>query len=746
MRTREHPWRRTRVRRVAAAVILAAAVVAVQVPLLPLPLPVYIRWADGLDEAQKADAARQLRLRHVDTRDDGVWITNATDTSTEAIRAVVQDPRVADTYNVDRGNFELDRAWTTPAAWLRRTFPSVREISDNYLEGVMRPALIPLAALLAVAWLAFGRAFRRHGGWLLRGIPDLSSHALAIVRVAYGAAMTRVVLHSDIGPMPLDVQRLESWASRTDIVRAIAASANGGSSIRMALLGSLALFTLGLVPRVSLAVSAALLTLLASVLVTHQSTHDFGLPAVAMWLMVLVPWKEGFGLSWTWRRWRGAPDSVGANPRGLAIWLPPFAVGVAFLAAAFAKLDISGVEWITSGAIRYHFISDASAAPVNWGLSIATSDAAAVALSLGAVLLEGAFWTVILFRHPLVRLLYGIAGVAVLAGFYLFQGVFWPAWWILVLALLPWASVIDALVARLRRHEVLADGQCPMCRRTARVLHALDWFDRLTFVDASDDEARERVAPGLERSAALTEMYVIDERGSRVAGYDGYLRLAAGVPLLWVPRLIGMLPPVAAAGRAIYRRVAESRIRRGRCTDDVCAPDDAPLPRRRIDRPRMLSRAAIVVLAVVVVQQIGASALRFESEPLISNFPMYSFTWPSREAFDDYLLEKTRQYELSTESLTSDELTRRLRAVPKGADVVDEALDSAVAGKAWPAETRTHVDAVLREYRARYGEPLRRVHVVRRETPFDWARGAFEPAARTTREGTLDLESGTFIS
>jgi predicted DCC family thiol-disulfide oxidoreductase YuxK len=746
LRTQARAPRRTLVRRVAPALMLAAAVVAMQVPFIHLPLPVYVRWADGLDERQKADAARQLLLRHVDTRDDGVWITTAADNSTEGIRAIVRDPRVADTFNVDRDTFELSRQWTTPASWVRRTFPSVREIYDSYLDGVARPALIPLAVLMAAAWVAFRRAFGGRGGWLTPGIPDMSAHALAIFRIVYGAAMTRVVLHSDIGPMPLDVQRLESWAARTDFIRGISASATGASSIRMALVGSLVLFTLGVAPRVALATSAALLTVLAAVLVTHQSTHDLGLPTVAMWLLVLVPWHEGFGLSWMWRRWRGLQERAGASPRGLAVWLPPFAVGAAFLAAAFAKLDISGLQWITGGAIRYHFIADASAAPVTWGLSIAASDAAAVALSLGAVVVEGTFWTVIFFRHPLVRLAYGIAGAAILAGFYLFQGVWWPGWWILMLALLPWSPVIDAIVARLPRVEVLADGECPICRRTARVLHALDWFDRLTFVDASDDAARERAAPGLERAAALAEMYVIDERGRRAAGYDGYLRLAAAVPLLWIPRIIGMLPPIASAGRATYRRIAEARIRRGRCTDDVCSPDDAPLPRRRADRPRLLSRVAVVIIGVFVLQQIGASALRFESEPLVSNFPMYSFTWPSREAFNYYLLEKTRLYELSTDTLTAGELARRLRSVPKGSDVVDDALDSAVEGKPWPAELRSQVEAVLREYRARYGEPLRRVHVLRRETPFDWTRGAFEPRARTTRDGTLDLERGTFTS
>lgn len=79
---------------------------------------------------------------------------------------------------------------------------------------------------------------------------------------------------------------------------------------------------------------------------------------------------------------------------------------------------------------------------------------------------------------------------------------------------------------------VLIDDGCPLCRRTARVLHTLDWFDRLAFADGVDGTARERWAPGLNEAAMIREMYVVDETGTRHAGYEGYLQLAAVVPLL----------------------------------------------------------------------------------------------------------------------------------------------------------------------------------------------------------------------
>jgi predicted DCC family thiol-disulfide oxidoreductase YuxK len=119
---------------------------------------------------------------------------------------------------------------------------------------------------------------------------------------------------------------------------------------------------------------------------------------------------------------------------------------------------------------------------------------------------------------------------------------------------------------------VVFDGGCPMCRRTVRRLHAIDWLRRLTFADGSNAQVRERVAPGLTEPETLLEMIVVD-RGRRYGGYDAMLRLARVVPLLWPFLVVGSLPGISAIGRSVYRQVAARRVRRGRCTDEFCVTE-----------------------------------------------------------------------------------------------------------------------------------------------------------------------------
>ncbi len=150
----------------------------------------------------------------------------------------------------------------------------------------------------------------------------------------------------------------------------------------------------------------------------------------------------------------------------------------------------------------------------------------------------------------------------------------------------------------LPRFTVLYDGGCPLCRRTVRALAGLDWFGRLSFSDATDDALRERLAPGLSREDALASMYVLDERGSRTAGFDGYLQLSQGLPILWVPRWIGLLPPAGWLGRRIYGMVAARRARQGTCSDEVCEPPIATtFPRQAL---------GIALVATVLLAALGA--------------------------------------------------------------------------------------------------------------------------------------------
>ena len=116
---------------------------------------------------------------------------------------------------------------------------------------------------------------------------------------------------------------------------------------------------------------------------------------------------------------------------------------------------------------------------------------------------------------------------------------------------------------------VLFDGGCPMCRNTVRRLHAVDWFHRLRFADATNARHRESYAPGLTEQDVFIEMFVVEPSGRLYGGYDGFMRIARVVPLMW-PALLGGLPGLRQLGRKIYRIVAANRVRQGRCTDEFC--------------------------------------------------------------------------------------------------------------------------------------------------------------------------------
>jgi len=111
-----------------------------------------------------------------------------------------------------------------------------------------------------------------------------------------------------------------------------------------------------------------------------------------------------------------------------------------------------------------------------------------------------------------------------------------------------------------------------MCRRSVRIVRALDWNDRLQFVDATNAEARAFFAPSLTEAQVMVEMYVVDERQRLHGGFEGWLQIARVVPVMWVFGLFGRLPGLRQLGHAVYKVIAANRVRRGRCTDELCEP------------------------------------------------------------------------------------------------------------------------------------------------------------------------------
>ena len=308
--------------------------------------------------------------------------------------------------------------------------------------GVVDYGPLVLLALAAVTAL---RAARPHvvsaatpRALLSRGIPALSPRGLAVFRFVFGLTLALYVYTQ---PFPRDVvppllQRTDvplanlgpiQWlAEHPPIVRA-------GQWIAVA---AAVLFAIGIVPRLVYAIAVAGIVQWLLAFSLQSDSHPFGVLLLPLLCLLVVPWGDAppvFPLP------GGTPKSAGGpNKRyGYAPWLLSFALGVAWAGAAWAKVR-EGPGWIFNGTVRYHFVSDSSHAPVDWGLAIAMMPRIAVVLSAGAVLIEALTLPVAFVRMPMLRLTIGVAAMSVLTGFYLFQGILWPAWWLLLLGFLPW--------------------------------------------------------------------------------------------------------------------------------------------------------------------------------------------------------------------------------------------------------------------------------------------------------------------
>ena len=187
---------------------------------------------------------------------------------------------------------------------------------------------------------------------------------------------------TDVDATPLALQS-HFAAPDWSFVHPIAASPTACNAVEAALLVAAGLFTIGLWTRWSYATFVAVFFLLTLVKLESSGAHDLGLPLVTFLGWLAVPWGSGLSIG-GWRLGRAPGDAgpdTASRVQGFAIWWPGFTLGVALLAAAYAKLRESGFEWITGGAVRYHFIADAGNAHVDWGLWVASHPWAAVLFS-----------------------------------------------------------------------------------------------------------------------------------------------------------------------------------------------------------------------------------------------------------------------------------------------------------------------------------------------------------------------------
>jgi hypothetical protein len=306
------------------------------------------------------------------------------------------------------------------------------------------------AALAAVIY-----RFRRQ---VLRGIPNIDATTLGLWRILFGVWLFVGTVHElrlpDIAAAGTDFES-QLWGD-WGWVEYLSEHWNLRDALWLATLAAIVTFTAGFLTRLSyLALVAGFVVRLTVAQEYGQVSHRWAPYVILLVALLVVPWGDGLSADAWLRRRRGLPPKAREpGPHyGVALWIPGLVLGMVWLAAAWSKLDATGWEWISSGAVKYHWAEDSVSAPTDLGAYIASHQALAVLFSAAGVLAEATFWLHIFFRSSWVRLAFFGLGLSLLGGFYLFQGVFWFPWWLLLLALLPWQPIserVQALVPRLR--------------------------------------------------------------------------------------------------------------------------------------------------------------------------------------------------------------------------------------------------------------------------------------------------------
>ena len=388
-----------------------------------------------MDPASRASLERRFKMLRGEQIADDAWTYELTDTSRDTLGALVREPSVADTHFIDRTTLEFESG--VPHGPRRPGPLGTRAPRAAFALVDRGPILLILFAAVAALF-----AFRRDTvptpdrvvRFLTRGIPALSPRDLGVFRLAFGVALLLYIYQQPfpLEPIPRALQRGDVQLGALAPMQWLAAHPQIVRAGQWTAILSAALFAIGIVPRLfyAMAVAGTVQWLLAFSL--QSDSHPFGVFLLPLLGLLAAPWHAAPPL-WAIGRNDGPPD----RRNGFAPWFVGLALGVAWAGAAWAKLR-GGPGWVLNGTVRYHFVTDYRNAHVDWNLAIAAMPLVAIALSAGTVLIEALTVAAAFTKPPAIRLAAGLAAASVLVGFYLFQGIMWPAWWVLLLGFLPW--------------------------------------------------------------------------------------------------------------------------------------------------------------------------------------------------------------------------------------------------------------------------------------------------------------------
>ena len=440
------------------------------------PAHINVRWSSSTTPDIQQQLEQQYHLTYGQRTEGRTFSYDLTDLSHNNIRGMVLDPNVEDTHYIHRTAYRIwrfaprskyhDRGekWGPLLEAIVLALGLIAAIAFVLAAGerVLPPrtaARIPLRHVFIRPRDAVASCLRSIAG----RIPAGSAEQVAVLRIVFGIALLALFLDQRVGPASV----LQSTNALTPLHQWLIAPFVRAPFLTQWVLPWLLLASALFIAGAASGLSYLMLTIgalaWATLMTARLGYHMVSALLVALFCLIPSRWGDAWSVDAWWRRRHLRAPAKARSPQdyGYTLWMPGVVIGVTFAAAAVAKLRESGIAWILNGTVKYHFLSDAASAPLDWGLRVGLYPKLAVALSFFAILTESLIVFGAFARRYVYRAIAGMAGVALLGGFALFQGLFWPAWWLLLVSFLPWHW--------LARHSTPVQSTNPSAADLARV-------------------------------------------------------------------------------------------------------------------------------------------------------------------------------------------------------------------------------------------------------------------------------------
>ena len=457
------PPRRALLVSAAAAFLGGLATLALLPQVFGVPRPiVHVAWQHDVPSADREAAEARFSLSERQPLGPGEFAYVPGDTTPATLMALVTHPGVVATDGIDRRSGTIDAS--APLTARRGGAVTAPLAARGAKAGGVLLIVIAVALAVAGASLTGPRASRARGwwercrhapgqalgqagalglAWLQRGIPTASPGAAGIFRIAFVSCAVGVAALEPAAQRAISATDAAALAGPYGVVvRVMAAHPPLLSLVDVTVLVCGALAVVGLATRVAFAAFVASFLVWACAFTMRTTLHTVSALQLTLLCLLAAPWGDAWSLdAWLRRRRTGlVPDPAPARRHGYAIWVPGFVLGLAYFAAAWAKVG-HGPAWVLNGTARQHFLTDLDEAWTSWGPALTSHPAMAVALSAGAIVVEALAVSAAFVPSWRYRLGIGATVLALLTGFALFQGIVWVGWWVLLLGFLPWQLI-----------------------------------------------------------------------------------------------------------------------------------------------------------------------------------------------------------------------------------------------------------------------------------------------------------------